>query len=114
MKYALLIYTAPGSFEALPEPEQRDVHERYMTIARTDGVLGGEQLQPPETATTVRVSAGETLTTDGPFADTKEFFAGFYLLDADNLDRAIELAAQVPATWMGGSVEVRPIVEQPS
>src|SRR5947209_20028967 len=101
MKYALLIYTAPGSFEGLTEQEQGQVPEEYMTVARTDGILGGEQLQPPETATTVRVSGAETLTTDCPFADTKEIFAGFYLLEADNLDRAIELAAQVPATWMG-------------
>lgn len=114
MKYALLIYTEPGSFEALSEAEQGSVHGEYMAINEHPGILGGEQLQPVETATTVRVHDGQALTTDGPFADTKEIFAGFYLLDAADLDTAIGVAATIPATRMGGSVEVRPIVEMSS
>ncbi len=114
MKYAMLIYTEPGAFEALSEDEQRDVHGEYMAITQAPGIIGGDQLQPVETATTVRVRGGQTLTTDGPFADTKEIFAGFYLLEAPDLDTAIELAAKIPAARMDGSVEVRPIVEMGS
>jgi hypothetical protein len=113
MKYALLIYTKPGSFESLAEEEQHAVHAEYMALAGDPRCLGGEQLQGLETATTVRVSDGGTLTTDGPFADTKEVFAGFYLFDLDSLDEALGVAARVPAARIGGSVEVRPIVEQP-
>ena len=73
--------------------------------------MAGHQLQPADTATTVRVEDGRTLTTDGPFADTKEFLGGFYLLEAENLDHALEVAARIPAARMGGAIEVRPIVE---
>jgi hypothetical protein len=114
MKYAMLIFTEPGSYDALGEEERRAVHAEYMTIGQAPGIIGGEQLQPVETATTVRVREGQTLTTDGPFADTKEIFAGFYVLEAGNLDAAIELAAKIPAARMGGSVEVRPIMEMDS
>lgn len=114
MKYALLIYTAPNSMEALSEAEQRDVHGEYMAITEAAGIVGGQQLQSVETATTVRVQNGQALTTDGPFADTKEIFAGFYLLDAADLDTALGVAARIPAARMGGSVEVRPIVEMGS
>jgi hypothetical protein len=74
--------------------------------------LNGAQLQPSATATTVRVDGGNTLTTDGPFAETKEALGGFYLIEADDLDAALEIAARVPAARMGGSVEVRPLVER--
>ena len=112
MKYALLVYDKPGTWDSLPEAEQEKAFEEYMAAAQAPGVLGSEQLQPVETATTVRVNDGETLTTDGPFADTKEIFGGFYLLEADDLDAAIDLASRIPAARMGGSVEVRPIVER--
>jgi hypothetical protein len=112
LKYALLIYVKPGSFEALSDDERASITAEYMAVREAPGMFGGEQLTPVETATTVRVSDGQTLTTDGPFADTKEVFGGFYLLEADNIDRAIELAGRVPAARMGGSVEVRPIVER--
>jgi hypothetical protein len=114
MKYALLIYTAPGSWEALNEDEQNAVHGEYMALTDAPGMVGGEQLQPAETATTVRVNQGQALTTDGPFADTKEIFAGYYLLEAADLDAAVGVAAKIPAARMGGSVEVRPIVEMGS
>ena len=114
MKYALLIY--PGrsreGYERLPEDEQRAITGEYLALRQEAGVLGAEQLQPPESATTVRVEDGRTLTTDGPFADTKEILGGLYLLEADNLDRALELAARMPASRMGGAVEVRPLVER--
>jgi hypothetical protein len=68
-------------------------------------------LQPVETATTVRVQDGQTLTTDGPFADTKEVFAGYYVYEAGDLDEAVQVASRVPAARIGGAVEVRPVVE---
>lgn len=114
MKYALLIY--PGrrveEYERLPEAEQRSILGEYLALAQEPGVFGAEQLQPPESATTVRVEDRKTLTTDGPFADTKEFLGGLYLVEADNLDVALELAARIPAARMGGAVEVRPLVER--
>jgi hypothetical protein len=114
MKYALLIYTQPGSFESLSEAEREAVTGEYMEVGELPSVVGGQQLQPVEAATTVRVEDGETLTTDGPFADTKEILGGFFLVEADDLDAALEIAARVPATRMGGAVEVRPIVERQS
>ena len=71
----------------------------------------GLQLQPPETATTVRVQDGKTLTTDGPFVEIKEAIGGYLIFEADDLDAAIELASRIPAASMGGAIEVRPIVE---
>ncbi len=68
-------------------------------------------LQPPETATTVRVKDGKTLTTDGPFAETKEAIGGYLMFEADDLDAAIELASRIPSVALGGAVEVRPVVE---
>jgi hypothetical protein len=112
MKYALLIYVKPGSLDGLSDDERGAITAEYMAIGQDPGMFGGEQLAPVETATTVRVSDGQALTTDGPFADTKEVFAGYYLLEADNVDKAIELASRIPATRMGGSVEIRAIVER--
>jgi len=112
MKYALLVYSTPGVYEALPEDEREQVSAQYLAVSSEAGMVGGAQLQPPGTATTIRVDDGHTLTTDGPFADTKEVFGGFYMLEADDLDRAIEVAAKIPATWMGGSVEIRPVLER--
>ena len=77
----------------------------------TPGVTPGVGLQLPETATTVRVKDGKTITTDGPFVDTKEALGGYLVYEADDLDAAIELAARIPASSMGGAVEVRPIEE---
>ncbi len=111
MKYALLIYDRPGTYDKLGDDERDAVFGEYFAISEAPGVFGGAQLQPVETATTVRVDGGRTLTTDGPFADTKEIFGGFYLLEADDLDAAIDVAARLPAARMGGAIEVRPIVE---
>lgn len=113
MKYALLIYTPAGSFDELDEEEQRAISAEYYALRDEPSCIGGGQLQPIETATTVRVSDGRALTTDGPFADTKEVFGGYYLFDLDDLDAAIEMAARVPAARMGGSVEIRALVEAP-
>ena len=97
MQYALLIYSKPGTAEALSAAEREANHREYMEIKKLPGVVGGAALHPVETATTVRVHDGQTLVTDGPFADTKEIFAGFYLIEADDLDQATELAARIPA-----------------
>jgi hypothetical protein len=112
MKYALLIYEKPGSHEALPDRERDAVYGEYFALSDDSRCVGGAQLQPVVTATTVRVEAGRTLTTDGPFADTKEVFGGYYVFEAANLDEAIEVAGRVPAARLGGKIEVRPLVER--
>lgn len=111
MKYALLICPKPGSHEALSKDEYESVNREYFALRDEDGFIDGAQLQPVHTATTVRMQDGETLTTDGPFADTREVIGGYYIFEADNLDRALELAVRIPAVRLGGSVEVRPLVE---
>jgi hypothetical protein len=110
MQYALLIYVDPTSMDGRSDAERAAITAEYMAVRDEAGMVGGAQLQPIETATTVRVADGRTLTTDGPFADTKEILGGFYLLEADDLDRALELAARCPAARMGGAIEVRPLV----
>ncbi len=112
MRYALLIYTRPGSMDGLGEDERRAIYAEYVAVNDLPGRAGEAQLEPIETATTVRVQDGETLTTDGPFADTKEVFAGYFIFDVENLDSAIEIAQRIPAARMGGAVEVRPVVER--
>ena len=114
MKYLLQIYSseARDRFDSLPEEQQKAIVEEYSAISDTPGMIGGDQLQPSETATTVRVEDGRTLTTDGPFVDTKEVLGGYYLYEADDLDAAIELASRIPAARMGGAIEVRPVVER--
>jgi hypothetical protein len=114
MKYALLIYDEPGSHEALASEEREAVYREYFALSADSRCVGGAQLQPVETATTVQVQDGRALTTDGPFADTKEVFGGYYVFDVANLDEALELAARIPSARLGGKVEVRPIVERSS
>jgi hypothetical protein len=112
MKHALLIYDLPDTYDRLPDDEREAVSGEYLAISQEQSVVGGAQLQRVETATTVRVKDGETLTTDGPFADTKEIFGGFFMVEANDIDAALELAARIPAARLGGSVEVRPVVER--
>jgi hypothetical protein len=119
MKYLLLIHQGdtptprdPEAWSRLSEDEQKAVFADYQAINATPGVTPGVQMEGPETATTVRVEDGETLTTDGPFVAVKEALGGYLFFEADDLDAAIELAARVPAARMGGAVEVRPIVER--
>jgi hypothetical protein len=119
MKYLLLIHQGsaptpydPDAWNALSKEEQGKVYAAYGEINRTPGVTTGLQLSPAEHATTVRVQDGRALATDGPFVAVKEALNGYLVYETDNLDAAIELAAKVPASWMGGAVEIRPIVEQ--
>ena len=111
MKYMALIYGNEEAWDALSEEEQQRVSERYMALAREPVTVGGDELQDPDTATTIRVRDGETLTTDGPFAETKEQLGGYYLIDCASLDEALEFAARIPAAERG-AVEVRPVVER--
>jgi hypothetical protein len=113
MRYALLINERPGANDPLDEHERAALSAEYMAFHDDPRVVGGEHLQPAETATTVRSADGELLLTDGPFADTKEIFGGFFLVDAPDLDSVLELAARVPALRFGGSVEIRPLAEIP-
>jgi hypothetical protein len=119
MKYMVLIHQGdaptprdPDAWAKLSEDEQKAVFADYQAINQTDGVTPGVQLDEPATATTVRVKDGDTLTTDGPFAETKEALAGYLFFEADDLDAAIELAARIPAARLGGAIEVRPVVER--
>ena len=118
MKYMLMIHQGstplPGSpeWEQLSKQQKGEVYSSYREVSETPGVSPGLQLERPENATTVRVSDGETLITDGPFVETKEAIGGYLLFETDDLDAAIELAARIPAARMGGAIEVRPIVER--
>ena len=112
MKYALLIYDVPGNYDRLSDADREAVFGEYFAIRQAPGVYGGEQMLAPETATTLRVQDEATMTTDGPFADTKEFLGGFYLVEAGDLDQAIEVAKRIPAARLGGAVEIRPLVER--
>lgn len=117
MKYMLLIYHGttplPGSDEwnALSQEEQGQVYAAYKALNETPGVTPGHGMEGAETATTVRVQDGRTLTTDGPYAEIKEAIGGYCVVEADDLDRAIEIASKIPSARMGGGIEVRPVKE---
>jgi hypothetical protein len=112
MQYLLLIYSNEAAYDARPPAEVASMMADYGTftqgIVQNGNFKGGERLRPVSTATTVRVRDGKTLTTDGPFAETREQLGGFYLIDAKNLDEATAIAARIPGARLG-SVEVRPI-----
>jgi hypothetical protein len=119
MKYVLLIHHGdaptprdPEAWSRLSEDEQKAIFAEWQAINEIPGVTPGARLETPESATTVRVKDGETLTTDGPFVSTKEALGGFLVFEADDLDAAIELASRIPTARMGGAIEVRPVFEQ--
>ncbi|MGW0801571.1 YciI family protein [Nonomuraea sp. NPDC002799] len=109
MRYALMIYTEPGYEDTVSEAEREAARAEFAALADDPRCRGAARMQPAETATSVRVAGGRMLMTDGPFADTKEVLGGFYLVEAADLDEAIELAARIPAVRIGGAVEVRPV-----
>jgi hypothetical protein len=113
MRYLLLIYTQEPT-EAVPEDVMADELDGYNAFTKEVAGRGlmeaGEALHPTSAATTVRVRDGQTVATDGPFAETKEALGGFYLIQAKDLDEAIEVAAKIPGA-KHGSIEVRPIFE---
>jgi hypothetical protein len=120
MRYAILIYDTET---ANPSPEPPDPavwgeimgdYNGYTQMLKDRGnYLGGEALEPVTTATTVRIEEGKRITTDGPFAETKEALGGFYLIEAKDLDEALDLAAQCPGARFG-SIEVRPVIDFPA
>jgi len=113
MLYACLIYSDEAAEAAMSPEQQKALFDEYMVLegelASTPIRKAGHALQPTSTATTVRVRDGKTLTTDGPFAETKEQLGGFYLFDCKDLDEAIQWASRIPSV-KGGSVEVRPVM----
>jgi len=116
MQYTLLIYADEAGWDEAPETERAAMLARYADLARDlreqGKLLGGEELCPVATATSVRVRAGDTIVSDGPFAETKEALGGFYLIEAESLDEAIEWASRIPAATRG-TIEVRPLVVHP-
>ena len=102
---------ATAELELLPESDQQSVFAEYAALSRSRGVLHAHQLQSATEAKTVRVREAGVIATDGPFIDPREPLGGYYLIEADHLDAAIEFAARIPAARMGGAVEIRPIVE---
>jgi hypothetical protein len=118
VKYVMLIHQGdsptpddPEAWGRLSEDEQKAIYVDYQALNQTPGVTPGLGLAQPETATTVRVENGKTLTTDGPFVAVKEALGGYFVFEADDLDAAIAVASQVPAARLGGAVEVRPTRE---
>jgi hypothetical protein len=110
MQYMVLIYADPTGWDERSEDEQNAITAEYMALRDDPRVIGGGRLEPASTSTTVQVRDGRTLTTDGPFVETKEELGGYYLVDADDIDGAIEIASKIPAARQGsGAVEVRPI-----
>ena len=116
MRYMLLIYSDPEAWPSFPPDDQERMMGEYFAftqrIAESGELIAGDPLQGIDTATAVRVRDGKTSSTDGPFAETKEVLGGYYLVDVPDLDRAIELAAQIPDAGFG-TVEVRPVLEIP-
>ncbi|MEA2828168.1 MAG: hypothetical protein QOG43_2607 [Actinomycetota bacterium] len=115
MKYVLLIYQGttplPGTdaWEALSDVEQKQIYADYGALNHSPGVTPGLPLGLPEKATTVRVEDGRTVAAEGPYVGMKEAVAGYVVLEAGDVDAAIELAARIPAARLGGGIEVRPV-----
>jgi hypothetical protein len=114
MRYVLAIYENEKLWESVTEKEGQAVMGEYFAftegIKKSGNLVAGEALQPVATATTVRIRDGKRLTTDGPFAETKEQLGGFYLIEAENIDQAIAIASRIPGARTG-SIEVRPVVD---
>ena len=113
MQYLLLIYGDQNGWESMSEDERGQIFQAYGSyteeLEKSGAMVAGNALQPTETATTVRVRNDETLTTDGPFAETKEQLGGYYLVNVDSIDEALEWAAKIPGA-RHGSIEVRPVM----
>jgi hypothetical protein len=114
MKYLMMIYQSESAAELQDEATRNGMMAEYgkltASLHETGHYIGGERLKPVATATTVRIRDGKTLTTDGPFAETREQLGGFYMVEAEHLDDAIAIAARIPSARFG-SIEVRPIWE---
>lgn len=112
MQYLLLIYAPESHWESMPQPERNKIYQQYRELIgelQKDGkYLGGHELQPTSSATTVRIRNGNRAVTDGPFAETKEHLGGYFLVEAKDLDEALSMAARIPSAT-SGSIEVRPV-----
>ena len=108
MEFLALIHASENGWESLSDEEKQAIYQRYVDFSQRDEVVGGAQLQSTDSATTVRVRDGEHLVTDGPYATVKEALGGFFILEADSIDAACRLAAEIPAAEYG-AVEVRPV-----
>ena len=117
MQYMLLIYGEAGGAESLAEDELRALYQEYFRLGddlrSQNKLVSSEELAPTTMATTVQVRSGDTLVTDGPFAETKETLGGYYLIEADSLDEAIEWASKIPSARLG-TIEVRPVMQVPA
>ena len=111
MQYMLLVYDDPKAWPELSEDEYKGIYDEYAAVAQDAETKHSAQLKGTEEAKTVRIKDGDTLVTDGPFAETKETLGGYYLVEAGSIDEALELAAKIPSARLGGSIEVRPLVE---
>jgi hypothetical protein len=108
MQYVLLIYHGTSLTTPLSEDERKRVDAEWAALSKTPGFTGGLPLGLAENATTVRVQDGKTLTTDGPFVELKDAIGGYCVLEAEDLDAAIELASRIPPARLGGAIEIRP------
>jgi hypothetical protein len=108
MQYVLLIYHGTSLETPLSNDEKKQIYAEWDAVNKTPGFTGGLPMGLAENATTVRVQDGKTLTTDGPFVEIKEAVGGYAVLEADDLDAAIELASRIPAARLGGAIEIRP------
>jgi hypothetical protein len=115
MKFMFMIYHDENVLDAMPKGEMQALIDSALDyddeIRQSGHYIVSDALESSRTARTIRVRGGKVSTTDGPFAETKEYLGGFYLIDADNLDEAIEVAGKIPAARTGGAIEVRPVVE---
>lgn len=109
MQYALMIYLDEANLAGLSDEEGAALTTEYMALRSDPRVRDGASLASVDSVSTVRVRDGDALVTDGPFADTKEVLGGYYVIEADDLDAAIEFAGRIPAARMGGAVEVWPV-----
>ena len=112
MKYVLLIYDDPAQWADVSDEQLKSIYGEYMAVSELPNITGGSQLQPADTARSVRVKDGKSIVSDGPFAETKEVLGGFYIVEADSSEEAEQIAARIPSARMGGTVEIRPVVQR--
>ena len=113
MEFLALVYGDPDTWESLSEEERSRAYEGYVTVSRDAEAAGAlvdaSELESTAAATSVRVRGGDTVVTDGPYAEVKESLGGYYLLSCDTIEEAVDWAAKIPAAWTGGAIEIRPV-----
>jgi hypothetical protein len=110
VRYAVLVYNTPGCYDGMSDAERQSIVHEYATLIEDPSVVQAAGLKDAALATTVRVKEGKVLVTDGPFADTKEVFAGIFVVESETIDGALAFASRVPASRLGGAAEVRPVL----